>query len=492
MSLITDTLNKMKKESLDTDDDDKMMAPPSLRNAIVNTKKYKEFVKSAELRDINGNKAPLKGFIAVSAILLVSIAIAFFFFMKKEDDNLIKKAGISSQNVADTSSQPNKAPVTPSQNNTNTANNKVESLGRPYGSSEPLNNSGTSMAAKSAPVKQSKAVTQEKQVVNNPVNNIQQATQQPVKQEVATPQVANTINTTSTTTKQETKSVGPDNIIPANQLFVVSPNVYGADESEVTSGNKEEDVKKNEKNNVNSNINTSTNANINVRTNKPQVTVKEVKPSVTSVKESSSANNISEVKVIKSKEPVGTVGASTVSLYNQYIATGNKAKNAGQYQRAIEYYVNALALKKSDELSANIALMYLKLKNPNMAFQVSVTNGMKDTKLLSQLAVLMIQSKYYLEAGKIIQYANTFNISSDVLFASGYLNQSQNQLENALKFYEDSVALDGNIQSAYYAGNIYENKGMKDDAKRMYNVIISSENAPKNIKNQATQKLKNL
>ena len=196
--------------------------------------------------------------------------------------------------------------------------------------------------------------------------------------------------------------------------------------------------------------------------------------------------------MIKSKEPVGTVGASTVSLYNQYIATGNKAKNAGQYQRAIEYYVNALALKKSDELSANIALMYLKLKNPNMAFQVSVTNGMKDTKLLSQLAVLMIQSKYYLEAGKIIQYANTFNISSDVLFASGYLNQSQNQLENALKFYEDSVALDGNIQSAYYAGNIYENKGMKDDAKRMYNVIISSENAPKNIKNQATQKLKNL
>ena len=45
MSLITDTLNKMKKEQGSEENEDKMMAPPALRNAVVNTKKYQEFVK---------------------------------------------------------------------------------------------------------------------------------------------------------------------------------------------------------------------------------------------------------------------------------------------------------------------------------------------------------------------------------------------------------------------------------------------------------------
>ena len=68
MSLITDTLNKMKKEQGSEENDEKMMAPPALRNAVINTKKYQEFVKNAEIKDINGNKAPLKGFVTVSVV----------------------------------------------------------------------------------------------------------------------------------------------------------------------------------------------------------------------------------------------------------------------------------------------------------------------------------------------------------------------------------------------------------------------------------------
>ncbi len=36
MSLITDTLNKMKKEQGSEENDEKMMAPPALRNAVIN------------------------------------------------------------------------------------------------------------------------------------------------------------------------------------------------------------------------------------------------------------------------------------------------------------------------------------------------------------------------------------------------------------------------------------------------------------------------
>ena len=118
MSLITDTLNKMKKEQGSEENDDKMMAPPALRNAVVNTKKYQEFVKNAEIKDVNGNKAPLKGFIVVSIILVAVIGAATAYFLNKEDDTLIKQAGIVSNN------QQSAQPV----NNGST----IKSLGKPY------------------------------------------------------------------------------------------------------------------------------------------------------------------------------------------------------------------------------------------------------------------------------------------------------------------------------------------------------------------------
>ena len=45
MSLITETLKKMKKEnSPENNRDDEVLAPPALRNAIVNTKKYIHYI----------------------------------------------------------------------------------------------------------------------------------------------------------------------------------------------------------------------------------------------------------------------------------------------------------------------------------------------------------------------------------------------------------------------------------------------------------------
>ena len=128
-----------------------------------------------------------------------------------------------------------------------------------------------------------------------------------------------------------------------------------------------------------------------------------------------------------------------------------------------------------------------------MAFQVSVTNGIKDTKLLSQLAIVMIQQKYFLEANKLIQYANTFQRSADVLLATGYLNQAQNKLDDALKYYNEALTIDvTNVNAAYYAGMCYELQGKNEDAKKMYEKIVNSSNADSKMKAQAQKKLSSL
>lgn len=544
MSLITDTLKKMKKENdSNVEQDDEILAPPALRNAIVNTKKYKEFVKNSELRDKNGNKAPLKGFVLFSVLLIAVIGVTAAVFLNKEEKEMVNKAGIVSQADAGSAAQSNINKQAGA-----VASKKPESLGRPYGSEE--------QTVKNEPV-----VNQVQTVVSNNIqantqtntqaatqNNITVSSQQesskvlsalPMQQNNIPQNIQESAAVKRKEVKQENKAdiqnkesgaAAASNIILPNQLFVIPP----MQDNKAVSEPKEQAVDKagtaeiqessvrvkesipaasvgNNTNNINNNVednkadtNTAA-ANINRGTKIYAGVVAgsnipvsnnsvEVNTPVSIQKDSgTSISSINEVKTLKSNDKPGSVTASTISLYNQYISTGNKAKNEGAYDRAIEYYVNAFALNKSDELSANIALMYIKLKNPNMAFQVSVTNGMKDTKLLSQLAVLMIQQKYYLEANKLIQYANTFQRSSDVLLATGYLNQSQNKLDDALKYYNEALTVDGsNINAAYYAGMCYELQGKNDEAKKMYEKVLSSPKADSKLKAQVQKKLSSL
>lgn len=548
MSLITDTLKKMKKEdNANREKDDEVLAPPALRNAIVNTKKYKEFVKNAELRDINGNKAPLKGFVLFSILLVAVIAITAIVFLTKEDKEMVNKAGIVAQSDVPASQQSNA-----NKNTTSASQAPQQSLGRPYGSSEPMPQSETVVAKQqdnTAKNMQNNAVSGSIMQNTNqgsapvmasplPQTKPQQETQKqaPAKEVVAAP-----AQVSKTPAKQDNvnKAV-PSNIIPPNQLFAIpvmpannkteeKPAEIKENTAPITNTESNSQNKQNSQNSISINnkvepvkqadikadamVNQGQpNANLYagavavksmpaakdnssaVKENVPVVKESMAESSVVDTKDSSvSLSSINEVKTLKNTDKPGTVTASTISLYNQYISTGNKAKNEGAYDRAIEYYVNALALNKTDELSANIALMYIKLKNPNMAFQVSVTNGIKDTKLLSQLAIVMIQQKYFLEANKLIQYANTFQRSADVLLATGYLNQAQNKLDDALKYYNEALTIDvTNVNAAYYAGMCYELQGKNEDAKKMYEKIVNSSNADSKMKAQAQKKLSSL
>lgn len=525
MSLITDTLNKMKKEQGSGENDDKMMAPPALRNAVVNTKKYQEFVKNAEIKDINGNKAPLKGFIVVSIILVAVIGAATVYFLNKEDDTLIKQAGIVSN-----SQQPAQT--------VNNGNN-VKSLGKPYNPNATVGQQASNTQAAEAVNKAAPAQAQtqaqnkatDKPVNAQPLNSMQ--ARQTQAQMSSMPSSRQDTATKKTGSKTETKQ-GPVDIIPANQLFIITPQAAPVNTQPVeqpaqniNSAPVKSDMQNNkpavEKQNISSNkkANSDSNAGFtevsqidiqkaneytqkqvdeekaravkNAQAIEENYAIQNKTASNITVKDYTDKTEIAEVKAIKTKDPKGTVSASTISLYNQYVTTGNKAKNEGSYERAIEYYTNALALNKNDVLSANIANMYLELKNPNMAFQVVVRNGMTDAKLISSLAVRMINSKYFLESNKLLQYANTLEKSSYILFANGYYSQSQEQYDAAVKYYKDAITANpADVSSAYYAALCFEEQGKNSEAVEMYKYILNNSSSPENMKKQASARVKKL
>lgn len=593
MSLITETLKKMKKEnSPENNRDDEVLAPPALRNAIVNTKKYKEFVKNAELRDINGNKAPLKGFVLFSILLIAIIGISAVVFLNKEDNSMIQQAGIVSQEGnSNAQVNNNKAAATP-----------IPSHGRPVGSSQEANNNinqaniqnqnNTAASIDTANQNNTRVdsivqaqpmpqvLPEEKSNTASLSPNINHQTQQLFQEPVAKAAPAPAPVKVDNKKEEKTAEKTPANIILPNQLFaipVVTQETKANEESVQINTNTQEN---NAVNNDNKSVPVSINqqgsqlqmsaavnesqkpvtnsvaakpvnntvlnqaASVNssreaVNTTKPNnlqdnnaKNAAVIPPSATqnnsiakmqaaatqppaaqqaSVQNDSkkntvnnkstisrkddlvTANDIKEVKTIKNNGDAGSVSASTISLYNQYVTTGNKAKNEGSYERAIEYYTNALALNKNDVLSANIANMYLELKNPNMAFQVVVRNGMTDAKLISSLAIRMINSKYFLEGNKLLQYANTLEKSSYILFANGYYSQSQEQYDAAVKYYKYAMTANpADVSSAYYAALCYEEQGKNSEAVEMYQYILSNSSSPDNMKKQASARIKKL
>ncbi|HIZ89950.1 MAG TPA: tetratricopeptide repeat protein [Candidatus Mucispirillum faecigallinarum] len=515
MSLITDTLNKMKKEQGSGENDDKMMAPPALRNAVVNTKKYQEFVKNAEIKDIDGHKAPLKGFVIVSIILVAVIAVAAFVFLKKEDTALIHEAGIVSNSGQSASGS--------NQNNT-------ASLGKPYGSAGQVNtqsNNTPAAAGNNQPSNNMQANNEQQtnNTGNNAVNN--NSGNNAVFNDMA--QLPESSKNMPVKNLDNNMKQGPADIIPANQLFVVFPKapVNNQESPAVNQNNNAAPVENTQKPAVKTNIqevkpvtnqqNEFTEFNkIDIdkayKYTQQQVEAEQARAvkNAEEIEENlmmpqqkaagsrgtnnySAATDISDVKAIKSKDKSGTVSASTIALYNQYVTAGNNAKKEGSYEHAIEYYVNALALNKNDVLSANIANMYLELKNPNMAFQVTVKNGMVDTKLISSLILRMVNSKYFLESNKMLQYANTLEKSSYTLFANGYYEQAQGQFSDAVKYYKDAIQTNpADVSSAYYAAICYEELGQNNNAVEMYKYIVNSSSAPQNMKNQAAARIKKL
>lgn len=506
MSLITDTLNKMKKEQGSEENDDKMMAPPALRNTVINTKKYQEFVKNAEIKDINGHKAPLKGFVVVSIVLVAVIIAATLYFINQEDDTLIQQAGIVSNN------QQSAQAVNNSSN--------VNSLGKPYNpNAQGGQKTQSASDAQAAAAKPAQAQTQpavNKGTSAQPLNNMQ--ARQTQAQMSSMPDSSKSVSSKKDNSNAQMQQ-GPVDIIPANQLFIVTPqaasvennmqnNKPAVEKQNVSSKEQagseskksfteisQEDLKKANEYTQKQVDEEKARAVKNAQAIQANYSVKNQNPALSknSANDYTNKTEIAEVKAIKTKDPVGTVSASTISLYNQYVTTGNKAKNEGSYERAIEYYTNALALNKNDVLSANIANMYLELKNPNMAFQVVVRNGMTDAKLISALAVRMINSKYFLEGNKLLQYANTLEKSSYILFANGYYSQSQEQYDAAVKYYKDAMTANpADVSSAYYAALCYEEQGKNSEAVEMYQYILSNSSSPDNMKKQASARIEKL
>ena len=173
-------------------------------------KSIKNLLKNAEIKDINGHKAPLKGFVVVSIVLVAVIIAATLYFINQEDDTLIKQAGIVSNN------QQSAQAVNNSSN--------VNSLGKPYNpNAQGGQKTQSSSNAQAAAAKPAQAQTQP--VVNKgtsaqPLNNMQ--ARQTQAQMSSMPDSSKSVSSKKDNSNAQMQQ-GPVDIIPANQLFIVTP-----------------------------------------------------------------------------------------------------------------------------------------------------------------------------------------------------------------------------------------------------------------------------
>lgn len=418
MSLIADALNKLKKDQDEETGEEMVIAPPALKNAVVNTKKYKDFIAKSELRDINGKRPNLKGFAAVSAIILVIIAATVYFFLKKENANLVNKATVSSG--------PASAESTPS------------SLGSPYKKPQEDNaktySGGTAETAKQQ--EQAPLITDNSGDMNTNVNkNVDKPAGSFFDFELSKTPDKNTANQP---VKEQNKNTKSDKK-PDTQAAVPAAR----------------------------------------QNNTKNAASEQKQPAV-----------IKDAAAINEKSSGNSIAASETALYNKYISAGNEAKNNKNYASAIEYYKHALELRKDNNLILAVAVMYLELKNPNMAFQTVVSNSLNNPDAVSSITGNMIKNGYSLEASKMLQYANTLEKSPSILFVNGYFYDMEKQYDKAAKYYGDVLDINPNdAAAAYYSARAFENMKDYKSAVSMYERVLNINNADTDMKNQAAKRI---
>lgn len=438
MSLIADALNKLKKEREELGDD-RISAPPSLRNAIVNNEKYKEFVKRTEMRDSEGKTPNIKGFIAVSIILVTIIIVTVYAFIKKENNSLVAQAGIVSQPAGA---------------------GQVESLGKPYTGKPYVK-----------PVEEVKSVSQQPQAVNINKNNVPKdikavQNQSAQKENVSTSEYSNKDIMFYVVT--DTDNMDKNNSVERQKKDKESYNDTFFFDSNNNVQEKKDISRESLSNEKAGNVNKTNNEN------------KAVSSSVILKDEYKSADNI---KLSKSDS----------LLYQKYITDGQKCEQDNQYGCAIDNYKKAYLIKNDENVSAVISLLYIKEGNANLSFQNVVTSGMTNPALIKSIALYMIKNKNYNECRKLLQYANTLDKSNHILFANGYYNYDMKNYGDAVKYFVEASEDNKNDGlSLLYAGYAYKKLDNKESAVKMFQKILNIAGVQQDIKNAALKNIKEL
>lgn len=440
MSLIADALNKLKKEREELSDD-RISAPPSLRNAIVNSEKYKEFVKRTEMRDAEGKTPNIKGFVAVSIILVAIIIITVYSFLKSENNSLVKKAGIANQPAA------------------SAVAGQVESLGKPY-TGKPY----VKPAEEQAAVSKEQTVNVKTNIIKNEPDVVKK---QPVKEENVSTNVYegrdimfNTFSEPESLEKDyKSKSKNPNTKNTSSSSFFLydsTNNVQENNTAEKAAVSKENNGNISKKSNENSAVNYS------------GITINE------------------KVKVTDNKK----LSKTDSLMYSQYIKDAQKCEQDKQYGCAIDNYKKAYLIKNDENLSAVISLLYLKEGNASLSFQNVVISGMTNPVLIKTIALNMVKNKDYNDCRKLLQYANTLDKSSHILFANGYYNYDMKNYSDAVKYFVEASEDNKNDGlSLLYAGYAYKKLDNKDSAVKMFQKVLNIAGVQQDIKNAA---LKNL
>ena len=555
LSSIEDSLKKLKEKNIEKNKEHNDSIPPSLKDAIVNSEKFNEFIKNNEIKDMKtGKKANVKGFIIVNSILVVIVILTVLYFLNYEKERLIGEARIAQEQQANIPS--NGRPYDP--------NNRtpINSDNTPKGTNNNVNNAviADNNTEKEETIKKlppfphsgklaEETLNVEKEKTPNDVATIRKDNKTLISPSTANDDIynkkRNEKNTfhdffgfqlthpkmdNTTNNKNNKDVVNKDNIKNEIKKYtnqnnpLIAAQIAKENNKGVSNGNNLVTEPNNNKNMDSAEINKkiaeeledkkkalsdstikSINEKFNLKddnTNKPISINYGIKEFLYLTDQDNQFDKHSTLKLVLEKNKTydkfsnkRLLSNSELTIYNKYIIYGNEAMERGAYDHAVEYFTKALEITKDDNLIGTAILMYLESKNPNFAFQTVVTNGLQNSRILTATIIDMVNSNYFLEASKVIEYAKTLDKSFNIYFAIGYYYNLQGKNNLALKYYNYSTELNPEFVIAlYFKAKLLEKMDKKHRAEALdvYNQILNMKNIDKKIKNYAIARYKAL
>ena len=431
MSLIADALKKLKKEAK-SEKKDRFLVPPTLQNAF----NKKKSTKDSQFTEFN----PKIILFTALSLGVVAVVIFTFIYFNKQQDNISQKATIENNSPADIN------------NNSLPANNgKKQDSGFSTNSANSENTTGQTAKA--------------------------EHTSQ------------NNINDNSTQTiKADNNTYKNNDVFP----FIIQQK---------DTPNHNDNLKKLTKNNT-----TAKQAAKPINTNKKQISAKVEKKNLKKTNKKSNVNkqrtavvtttakndtkNKSEIPDNKTIDNRSAVNEKIeIFDYDTLIKNAENAQKNKNYAAVAKYYEKAYNIRPDDLLSGRIANAYLDLGDAESALNTVITNGLRNSNMLSRIIIKMIRMGCMTDAAKLVQFTTTLPTDGRLLYTEGYFYEKEKKYDQAAESYRKAFSIDTNepIYLYSYARALDLNKDY-ENALKNYTLVLKM-NPKKQLKDLVVKRI---
>ena len=245
--------------------------------------------------------------------------------------------------------------------------------------------------------------------------------------------------------------------------------------------------------------------------NKPIVKEEKLsKPKLTRAKETKKINNLPKKKNNVKKDKKTTIETNLKKtkatnfeiitpekreyIFNKYLLTADKYYLKGQNKKAIEFYEKALYLKS--DISVLNVLLHLYIQEGKVNQVVKVLKSLKisseNEDMVSGLIIEMIDSGYKKEANQILSELINKDKTGYLLYSKGYLEEKNNNLKEALSFYQKAYEKNKKDPFISYSyGKLEEKNKNYEKALKIYKDIIEK-NPNHRLSKKLEKKLQNI